>query len=117
MLLEEDFARFDGFVKDLMQKPTVIDSIKQPANVNQCPSTKNTLYEYYFDLKKKTWIAYGWIVPQYIHDVELKINEIFVPNADSVRINHIVNLSAYVSNRHLCYHYTQFYSTTYLFIY
>lgn len=90
-LLDDDCERFDVFVKSLMRRVATIDSIDTPANVHQCPTAKKTLYQYFFDWNRKVWIAYDWIVPQYIHDVNLKFNEMFVPNADTVRINQILN--------------------------
>lgn len=90
-LLNDDCERFDEFVKSIMQKPTTIDTIDKPANIMECPTTKKTLYEYFFDFNRNVWIAYDWIVPQYIHDVNLKFNEIFVPTADTIRINQILN--------------------------
>lgn len=97
-LHSDDRIHFDAFVKQLMKKPIILnDSIDQPANSNQCPGNKITLYQYYFDLKRYVWIAYDWIVPQYVHNSKLNYNEIFVPNADSVRINHILNQLSNVS--------------------
>lgn len=89
--MNEDCTQFDAFIKNLMEKEIVNDSIEKPATTHQCPAAKKTLYEYFFDKQQKAWIAYDWIVPQYIHDVNLKFNEIFVPTADTVRINQILN--------------------------
>lgn len=74
-----------------MKKLVVMDSIDKPAQTFECPTSKKTLYDYFFDLKQKLWIAYDWIVPQYVHNSSLKYNEIFVPTADAIRINHILN--------------------------
>lgn len=90
-LLEADSFHFDEFVKNIMQKPKVDDSLEWPANIDQCPSTKRSLFDYFFDCNQAAWIAYDWIVPQYIHDGNLRFNEIFVPTADFVRISQILN--------------------------
>lgn len=74
-----------------MQRPKVDDSFELPASVDQCPNSKKSLFDYYFDCNRAAWIAYDWIVPQYIHDVNLRFNEIFVSTADSVRISQILN--------------------------
>lgn len=74
-----------------MRKADIDDSFERPATTHQCPTSKKTLFDYYFDCTRAAWIAYEWIVPQYIHDVQLKFNEIFVPTADSVRITKILN--------------------------
>lgn len=90
-LLAADSAHFDKFVKNIMQKPEINDSIERPANVDECPTSMKSLFDYYFDCNRAGWIAYEWIVPPYIHDVNLKFNEIFVPTADSVRISQMLN--------------------------
>lgn len=74
-----------------MQKSEIDDNIERPATVDECPTSKKSLFDYFFDCNRAAWIAYDWIVPQYIHDVNLKFNEIFVPTADSVRISQILN--------------------------
>lgn len=96
-LLDDDWEHFDGFVKNILQKSVTIDSIESPATVDECPTAKKTLYEYFFDCNRKVWIAYDWIVPQYIHNVNLKFNEVFVPTADTIRINQILNQLSNVS--------------------
>lgn len=80
-----------------MEKPSVVDSAEQPAADNQLPTTGSTLFEYFFDLKRMVWIAYEWIVPAYLHDIQLKFDEIFVPTIESVRMNQILNLLGKVS--------------------
>lgn len=74
-----------------MQKVERSDDAERPATTDECPISKKTLFDYYFDWNRGAWIAYDWIVPQYIHDVNLKFNEIFVPTADSVRLGRILN--------------------------
>lgn len=91
ILLEADSICFDEFVKNIMQKPQVIDTVERPANVNECPTSMKSLFDYFFDCHRTAWIAYEWVVPHYIHDVNLKFNEIFVPTADSIRITQILN--------------------------
>lgn len=86
-----DAMHFDEFVKNIMQKPEIEDSAERPAGVEACPTSMKTMFDYYFDCNRGVWIAYEWIVPQYIHDVNLEFNEIFVPTAASMRITRILN--------------------------
>lgn len=74
-----------------MQKPDCDDNIERPATINECPTSKKSLFDYFFDCNRAAWIAYDWIVPQYIHNANLKFNEIFVPTADFVRISQMLN--------------------------
>lgn len=74
-----------------MQRPEIDDSPDRPANVDECPTSKKSLFDYFFDCNRAAWIAYDWIVPQYIHDVHLKYNDIFIPTAHSIRITQILN--------------------------
>lgn len=90
MLVAADRTHFDALVKQLMKKELVPDSMERPAAPSQCPTSRATLYDYYFDAALGVWMAYDWIVPQYLHDAQLNYNDIFVPTADSVRINHIL---------------------------
>lgn len=90
-LLEADSLHFDEFVKNIMQKPDCDDNIERPATINECPTSKKSLFDYFFDCNRAAWIAYDWIVPQYIHNANLKFNEIFVPTADFVRISQMLN--------------------------
>lgn len=80
-----------------MEKPSVEDSVGQPATGNQLPTAKRTLFEYFFDSDLMVWIAYDWILPAYIHDTRLKFDEIFVPTVESVRMNQMLNLLSKVS--------------------
>lgn len=73
-----------------MHKVNIIDSLEIPANVHQCPTSKKTLYDYFFDCNQRAWIAYEWVVPKYIHNTYLHFNEMFVPTAVSVRVSQMM---------------------------
>lgn len=98
-LCDEDRIKFDTFVKRQMKKATIDDCKDKPATYSQCPTEKQTLYEYFFDKNQRAWIAYDWITPKYIHDTALKFNEIFVYTADAVQINHILSLMTMVKKK------------------
>lgn len=86
-----------------MRKTLIADSSVRPANVDECPSAKISLFDYFFDAKRKVWTAYDWTVPKYIHDANLKFNEIFVPTAHTMRINQILNLLSNVRIDYILY--------------
>lgn len=91
-LVDESQTRFDNFMKKLNPLMAVQDSIEKPANVTQCPSTKPTLYDYFFDLERKEWIAWDWIIPEYIHNPRTKFSDILVPTVDTVRTEWFLRL-------------------------
>lgn len=98
-LCDEDLIKFDTFVKRQMKKIAIADCKEKPATYLQCPTEKQTIYEYFFDKNQKVWIAYDWITPAYIHEPTVKINEIFVYTADAVQIFHILNLMSMVRDQ------------------
>lgn len=95
-LLNDNRVRFDVFMKKLNPMMSVQDSVDKPANTSQCPTSKSTLYEYYFDIERKEWIAWDWIVPDYIHNPKEKFSDILVPTVDTLRTEWILNLMNYV---------------------
>lgn len=95
-LLDNNRIRFDVFIKKLNPMMGVQDSPDKPANTSQCPTSKSTLYEYYFDIERKEWIAWDWMVPDYIHDSKGKFSDILVPTVDTLRTEWILNLMNYV---------------------
>lgn len=87
----DDRVRFDALIKRQMKKKPVADTSDRPATLDECPSSKQTLFDYFFDLKRSFWIAYDWIVPEYVHNSMLKYSAIFVPTVDAIRIQHVLN--------------------------
>ena len=51
-----------------------------------------TLYEFFFDVKKKKWVPWTKLVPEYVHNPELKFYEILVPTVDTVRATWLLKL-------------------------
>lgn len=95
-LLDDNRIRFDVFMKKLNPMMSVQDSPDKPANTSQCPTSKSTLYEYYFDIERKEWIAWDWMIPDYIHNPKEKFSDILVPTVDTLRTEWILNLMNYV---------------------
>lgn len=101
--LEADSRRrFDIFMKKLNPTMTVQDTIEKPANATQCPSAKAMLYEYFFDQERREWIAWDWIVPDYMHNPSAKFSDILVPTVDTLRTEFVLGLMNQV---HETFHY------------
>lgn len=96
-LVDESRVRFDDFMKKLNPLMTVQDSIEKPANTTQCPSAKSTFYEYYFDIERKEWIAWDWMIPEYVHTRTAKFSDILVPTVDTLRTEWVLELMNQVS--------------------
>lgn len=96
-LIDESRARFDDFMKKLNPLMAVQDSKEKPANTTQCPSEKSTLYEYFFDIERREWIAWEWMIPEYVHKPSTNFSEILVPTVDTLRTEWVLNLMNQVS--------------------
>lgn len=92
-LVNEDARKmFDGFMKKQLTLINIEDTPENPANCTQMPTAKPSLYEYFFDLEQRAWIAWEWIVPAYIHDKELNFSDILVPTVDTLRTEFIISM-------------------------
>ncbi|ETN61879.1 dynein heavy chain 10, axonemal [Anopheles darlingi] len=91
-LLEESQLRFDAFIKRTLELVACEDTPDSPAPVGQLPTQKPTLFEYYFDIERKVWLAWEWIIPSYVHDSSLHFSDILVPTRDTLKIEQVLNL-------------------------
>lgn len=98
-LVDDSRTRFDGFMKKLNPLMSVQDSIEKPANVTQCPSAKPTMFEYFFDQERKEWVAWEWMIPEYVHNPMTKFSDILVPTVDTLRTEWILGLMNQVNWR------------------
>lgn len=92
-----DRVKYDTFVKKAMTTIAIEDTFVKPATAVQCPSSKETMYDYFFDKSKRVWMAWEWIVPDYIHNRNLQMSEILVPTVDTLRTESILTLMNSVS--------------------
>lgn len=53
--------------------------------IGNLPSSQPTLYDYYLDDKSQCWMAWKWMVPEYLHDHKKQFSEILVPTVDTVK--------------------------------
>lgn len=98
-LVDDSKTRFDGFMKKLNPLMSVQDSIEKPANVTQCPSAKPTMFEYFFDQERKEWVAWEWMIPEYVHNPMTKFSDILVPTVDTLRTEWMLGLMNQVNWR------------------
>lgn len=87
---------FDAFVKKRIELMTIVDTRDRPAKSSQCPTAMDTIYDYYFDVQQESWIAWNWIIPDYIHDGKQKFWDILVPTAYTLEANHVLSLMSQV---------------------
>ncbi|KAB0803715.1 hypothetical protein PPYR_00685 [Photinus pyralis] len=83
---------FDQFVKKICSLSTIEDSSEKRAQMRQLPTAYETMYDYCLDIKNNQWVAWDWLVPEYIHDRERRFTEILVPTVDTVRITYVLKL-------------------------
>lgn len=92
IILFTDRLKFDVFVKKRIDLLQIIDTKSKPAKSSQFPTTKQTLYDYYFDVPQGVWIAWDWIIPEYIHDKTKMFWDIMVPTAYTLEAEYILSL-------------------------
>lgn len=96
-LMEHDRNVFDEFLKRISGFPCVQDSKEKPASAGQLPTSKPTLFEYFYSRQKSCWMAWEWIVSPYEYDLNKNFSEILVPTVDSSRTINILSLNSDVS--------------------
>lgn len=84
-LVADSRKNFDDFIKKYCSKIPMEDSSENRAGLRYTPITFPTLYDYFFDIKAKQWVAWEWLVPEYVHDRKKRFSEILVPTVDTVR--------------------------------
>ena len=82
---------FDRYVKRLSALSTN-NSDGATVGPGEIPTAQSTLYEYFFDSEKLKWVPWVDVVPEYIHNPEVKFNEILVPTVDTVRSTWLIEL-------------------------
>lgn len=91
-IIDYDREKLDKYIKKSMGMVPVEDTPEKPANGSQCPSAKLMLYDYFFDRQQRLWIAWEWIVPEYIHDRKKEMSEILVPTVDTLYTSAMLGL-------------------------
>ncbi|KAM9193992.1 dynein axonemal heavy chain 10 [Dugong dugon] len=88
-LLEDGRLKFDECVKRIASL-SAVDADEVWANPGELPGQLPTLYDFHFDSKRKKWIPWSRLVPEYIHVHEKKFIDILVHTVDTTRTTWIL---------------------------
>ncbi|XP_043835576.1 dynein axonemal heavy chain 10 [Dromiciops gliroides] len=83
-LLDDGRLKFDECVKRVSSMSTVNDEDVW-ARPGELPGQLPTLYDFHFDGKRKRWLPWSKLVPEYIHNPEQKFIDILVHTVDTTR--------------------------------
>ncbi|XP_044541337.1 dynein axonemal heavy chain 10 [Gracilinanus agilis] len=83
-LLDDGRLKFDECVKRVSSMSTVAED-EDWAKPGSLPGQLPTLYDFHFDYKKKRWLPWSRLVPEYIHDRDQKFIDILVHTVDTTR--------------------------------
>ena len=84
----DERSRFDAMVKKLSGLP-LSDNAVVPCS--QLPAS--TLYDYFFDVKKKSWISWKSLVPEYDSSKDVKFSKLLIPTVDTVRSTWLLSIT------------------------
>uniref|UniRef100_A0A8C3NCR8 Dynein-1, subspecies f n=1 Tax=Geospiza parvula TaxID=87175 RepID=A0A8C3NCR8_GEOPR len=83
-LLDAGRIKFDENVKRISCM-TVVQSEGVLVKPGELPGQLPTLYDFHFDESQKMWVPWMQLVPEYIHNPEVKFLDILVPTVDTTR--------------------------------
>ncbi|XP_038008579.1 dynein heavy chain 10, axonemal [Motacilla alba alba] len=83
-LLDDGRIKFDENVKRVSCM-TIVQGEDVLAKPGELPGQLPTLYDFHFDESQKKWVPWMQLVPEYIHDPEVKFLDILVPTVDTTR--------------------------------
>ncbi|CAK1584360.1 unnamed protein product [Parnassius mnemosyne] len=83
---------FDAYIKKACPMMLVEDNPEKKATTKHFPMGFPSLYDYCLELTTKTWEAWEWLVPEYIHDREMKFPSILVPTVDTLRLTWLIKI-------------------------
>ncbi|XP_063271579.1 dynein axonemal heavy chain 10 [Prinia subflava] len=83
-LLDAGRIKFDEHVKRISYM-TVVQGEDILAKPGELPGQLPTLYDFHFDGTQKRWVPWMQLVPEYVHDPEVKFLDILVPTVDTTR--------------------------------
>ena len=84
----DERSRFDGIVKKVAGMP-LSDNAVVPCS--QLPA--QTMYDYFFDVKKKSWVSWKSLVPEYDSTEDVKFSKVLVPTVDTVRSTWLLSIT------------------------
>nr|XP_049701305.1 dynein axonemal heavy chain 10 [Helicoverpa armigera] len=91
-IIDDGRFDFDVYIKKACPMMLVEDTIEKKATTKHFPMGFASLYDYCLELTTKTWEAWEWLVPEYIHDREKKFPAILVPTVDTLRLTWLIKI-------------------------
>lgn len=91
-IVGESKPLFDAYLKELSTWAIIPDTNDVRATLHSIPNAFPTLYDYYLDIDKREWVAWDWLIPEYIHDKTINFADILVPTVDTVRTTWLLDL-------------------------
>ena len=91
-IVVDNRSEFDEFVKKCTGMVIIDDSENKKASLTMLPSDFPTLYHYFVNITDQEWVAWKWIVPEYVHDPLKNFSEILVPTIDTCRTDRLLEL-------------------------
>ncbi|KAL4712607.1 hypothetical protein ACJJTC_007202 [Scirpophaga incertulas] len=83
---------FDKYIKKACPMMLVEDTPEKKATTKHFPMGFPSLYDYCLELTTKTWEAWEWLVPEYVHDRAMKFPSILVPTVDTLRLTWLIKI-------------------------
>ncbi|XP_063540762.1 dynein axonemal heavy chain 10 [Cydia strobilella] len=83
---------FDNYVKKACPMMLVEDNVEKKATTKHFPMGFPTLYDYCLELSTLTWEAWEWLIPEYVHDREMRFSGILVPTVDTLRMTWLIKI-------------------------
>ena len=93
-LLEDDHVKFDAYLKHLSGLTL---SMEVEVRCSEIPILLPTIFDYYLNVEKLTWVSWSSMVPNYVHNPDVHYNQILVPTIDTVRSKWLVQLMVQIN--------------------
>nr|XP_023024309.1 dynein heavy chain 10, axonemal [Leptinotarsa decemlineata] len=91
-LIDDCRLEFDDYMKTQISLLPADDNMDDRSDLRHIPTAFPTLYDYFLDIKEERWVAWKWLVPEYVHEREKRFSEILVPTVDTVKVTYLLNL-------------------------
>ncbi|KAJ8934456.1 hypothetical protein NQ314_013331 [Rhamnusium bicolor] len=91
-LVDSSRQDFNEYMKAQISMLIANDTPENKADLRHIPGAYPSFYDYYLDIKEKVWVAWQWLVPEYIHDKDKRFAEVLVPTIDTVRVTYLLQL-------------------------
>nr|XP_034835442.1 dynein heavy chain 10, axonemal [Maniola hyperantus] len=91
-IIDDGRFDFDTYIKKACPMMLVEDTPEKKATTKHFPMGFPSLYDYCLELTTKTWEAWEWLIPEYIHDREAKFSAILVPTVDTLKMTWLIKI-------------------------